>query len=151
MGRGSYLAAAGAAWRGKGLLNGTWSTVSLCLQLSICKGLHKWLYELTLIHMCMHSHVHIRHRTNSPVHAFTCTCSPSPLTLVCSSMDLCPVHVHSHRWHVFNYKNMRTQRCVHAFTYVRVQLCVLACMCTHPSVRTCSLALTEVHVPLSPA
>lgn len=155
MGQLSYLAAAGAGWRGNGVLNGSWGTVSLCLQLSICKGLHKQPCELTLTqmcmhspmcafarmrtHTCMHSHAHIIHRTSSPLCVFTCMCSHSPLVLVSSSMglcpSLCPAHMRSHIWHVFNYVNMCAHRRVHAFTYVSVQLCALTCMCTHPPVR----------------
>lgn len=76
---------------------------------------------------------------------FTCTCSHSPLVLVSSSMGLCPAHIRSHIWHVFNYVNMCAQRHVHAFIYVRVQLCALK----YSPLHLCSNART--HTRASPA
>lgn len=104
-----------------------------------CACIHPCVHLLACAHTCMHSHAHIIHMTSSPLCVFTCMCSHSPLVLVSSSMglcpSLCPAHMGSHIWHVFNYVNMCAHRHVHAFTYVSVQLCALTCMCTHPPVR----------------
>lgn len=152
-------------------MNGSWGTVSLCLQLSICKGLHKQPCELTLTQMCMHSPMCAFARMRTHVHAFTCTHHTyDKFSFVCVHL-----HVQSLTTSACEQQHGAVPLpvpCTHGLTHMAcVQLCKHVCsqacacihlckcsaVCTHMHVHTstcackCPLVCTDLHVPVSPA